>query len=81
MGTLSDLVTPISTQTDEELLQRIHGWRHRREVSRPAQKSHIKKAVKKKERQEMSKKTKSIEQQLAECTPEQLSLLLKELEK
>lgn len=48
MGQLSDLVRPIETMSDEELLQWVTELRHRRETVRAAQQKHIKIAVRKK---------------------------------
>ena len=72
---LFDLIKPIEEQTDEELKARLFDLRHRREEVRPAGKVRVKKAEKK----ESKKKVSAAEKLLADLTPEQLAILMKEL--
>jgi len=72
---LMHLVKPLEEMTDEELRARLHELRHRRDVERPAAKAHVKKEKKKVARKEAN----AAEKLLAELTPEQLAMLMKEL--
>lgn len=47
MAQLSDLIVPIESMTDEELLERLRQVRHNRTVVRPARAKIIEKAEKK----------------------------------
>jgi hypothetical protein len=73
---LSDLVTPIEEQTDEELRERLQALRSRREMERPAKAKHKEKVQKK----ETRKKTAPIRKLLEELSPEQIELLLRDME-
>lgn len=72
---LGDLVTPIETQSDEELKARLFDLRHRREHERPAMKDRVKKAAKKEGRKASS----AAEKLLANLSPEDLAALMKEM--
>lgn len=74
---LHSLIKPIEEMTDEELKQRLFDIRHRREVLKPVARNKIKKAEKK----ESNKKVSAAEKLLAGLSPEQLELLLKEINK
>ena len=76
MGTLDDLITPISSQTDEELMERLRSVRARREVIRPA-------AIKRQEKAARPARraaTKRVEGLIGQLTPEQRAELIKQLE-
>lgn len=75
MGQLINLVKPIEDMSDEELAARLFDLRHRRDVVKPAAQAHKQKAVKK----EAKKQSSAAEKLLLNLTPEQLTLLMKEL--
>ena len=79
MSTLEDLVIPIDSLSDEELRQRLFEVRQRRETIRPAAKKYKEKAIKAVKKKESKKKLTAAEKALSSLTPEQLTLLLKEL--
>lgn len=72
---LIDLVTPIESQTDEELLKRLDDLRNRREVVRPAAKARVVKEKKKVQKKAVT----AAEKLLADLSPEQLAMLLEGL--
>lgn len=72
---LEHLVKPIEEMTDEELLERLHAVRHRREVAKPVAKKKAQVAATKQSR----KKVIAAEKLLEGLSPEQLDALLKEM--
>lgn len=72
---LSDLVKPLGEMTMEELEQRLHAVRSRRE-SGASQKNREKKQV----RKDTTKKVSSIEKLLEGLSPDELAALLNQVE-
>lgn len=71
---LEQLVKPIEEMTDEELLERLHAVRHRREVAKPVAKKKAQVAATKQSR----KKVGAVEKLLEGLSLEELEALLKE---
>ena len=81
MSQILDLVTPIESQTDEELRIRLDALRHRRETLRPAAKKHKTDAVKKIKKEKSSKVKTAASKALEGMTAAQIELLLVEMQK
>lgn len=75
MAQLSDLITPISELSDEELLERLRTIRHNRTTARPAAAARAKRAAKKGTQARVNK----VESLLDGLNPEQLLELMAQL--
>lgn len=73
---LKDLVKPISTMTDEELMERLREIRHRRSVERPAARARVERAEKK----QTNKKLGALDKMLAGLSDAERQQLLAQLE-
>ena len=73
---LKDLVKPISSMTDEELMERLREIRHRRSVERPAARARVERAEKK----ETNKKLGALDKMLAGLSDAERQQLLAQLE-
>ena len=72
---LNDLVKPIDTMTDDELLERLRFIRNNRNIVRPAAARHVKKAAKKGSQGRVSK----VEALLAGLSDAERKSLMEEL--
>lgn len=72
---LTDLVKPIESMTDDELLERLRAIRNNRITVRPAAKAHAKRAAKKGQQGRMS----AVEKLLAGMSPEDRAAIMAEL--
>lgn len=73
---LKDLVKPIDSMTEDELMAHLRLVRHRRSVERPAQRAHIERAEKKESKSKMS----AIDKLLDGMSDEEKAKLLAQLE-
>lgn len=73
---LKDLVKPISTMTDEELMERLREIRHRRSVERPAARARVERA----EKRQTNRKLGALDKMLAGLSDAERQQLLSQLE-
>lgn len=74
---LQNLIKGMEDMSDEELTERLHELRHRREVIRPAAANRVRKEEKKVEK----KATSGVEKLLAGLSPAELEALLASIDK